>query len=87
MARTRPARALLKKMDPAPAPLVARHTTAAARLPPRRPIDAHQPRVRPETAADPDASASSTNLQCIAAADLMIEAMVSQAAVRGGLGR
>ena len=40
MARTRPNSALLKKMDPAPAALVARHTTTTARLPTRRPIDA-----------------------------------------------
>ena len=39
MARTRPARALLKKMDPAPARLVARHSATTARLQPRRPID------------------------------------------------
>ena len=39
MARTRPNSALLKKMDPAPAALVARHTTTTARLQPRRPID------------------------------------------------
>ena len=38
-ARTRPNSALLKKMDPAPAALVARHTTTTARLQPRRPID------------------------------------------------
>ena len=35
MARTRPARALLKKMDPAPARLVARHSATTARLQPR----------------------------------------------------
>ena len=39
MARTRPNSALLKKMDPAPARLVARHSATTARLQPRRPID------------------------------------------------
>ena len=40
-ARTRPNSALLKKMDPAPAALVARHSATTARQPPRRPIDTH----------------------------------------------
>ena len=47
MARTRPARALLKKMDPAPARLVARHSATAARLQPRRPIDTRHPAPAP----------------------------------------
>ena len=41
MARTRPNSALLKKMDPAPAALVARHSATTARQPTRRPIDTH----------------------------------------------
>ena len=41
MARTGANSALLKKMDPAPARLVARHSATTARLQPRRPIDTH----------------------------------------------
>ena len=47
MARTRPNSALLKKMDPAPAALVARHSATTARQPTRRPIDATARRPQP----------------------------------------
>ena len=50
MARTRPNSALLKKMDPAPARLVARHSATTARLQPRRPIDTRHPAPAPAAA-------------------------------------
>ena len=55
MARTRPNSALLKKMDPAPARLVARHSATTARLQPRRPIDTRHRSPAPAAAISPRA--------------------------------